>query len=728
MRVIQSYLVKPKQVSKHFALKNGKHITTRINRCSVILLNGLEKANKTKDRVCTLKEVLEVIPHSKIKYLESFNKNKNIHDVASHLFESLKEKRLVYKKVSPRYLAYYVSARLAVSMPSDLPVELSSNARQILAVIEKTVIFHVRSVRYEEVFQYATTTLKLNVNRRVILDSINVLLRTKRLVITARRRGDYRGGYYYLPMNFDANLYPPPPLVGLLDKIEYTFEVLWNEQSVLAVKNKVLPAPLFLKQLQARAQMLFPESFTTKNASEFPRHISQIVCQKNYKIRRIKVDHLATYVLAPFEVSNEQLDFDSLLLIGSQLRYNLKNETAMPVNRGVISDQVKVSIAVNRACSRYGHPVNYKDVEKEIAIDSSLSLISSGTVSSTLLSAVFAKSERNKKQWMGEKQSDIYKIGQIRGLSHYYSRESFGEAVAEAFFQYHELEKRLKSITAHESLEKLANCRLRGASTGRALMVLDELKEIKAILKDYTALTNLDDNTKTKLSELLINIKKLEPQYRKFLVEHRLPEFPDEVSSINIFGWTAEMIIKEFLPVYPMAREIDRTTTKTPVFKVTGLLRRHIKRRKVKDFPNIQVNSNDIYLYDRTNALLFAALKWGGPECRLQAIDAQAELGHLRDERFIIPELKSDDSNVRMAAVACISYLQTEGTVGKLRDIILSDSVVEVRMAALWGYAFAKDSDAYILAEEISKIEANPKLKNYALKILQTEHSQLWFL
>jgi hypothetical protein len=51
------------------------------------------------------------------------------------------------------------------------------------------------------------------------------------------------------------------------------------------------------------------------------------------------------------------------------------------------------------------------------------------------------------------------------------------------------------------------------------------------------------------------------------------------------------------------------------------------------------------YLFDQTDAFIYAARKWGGKECCFQAMLAGNNLGLLRDLNFILPGLSAKDFN-----------------------------------------------------------------------------------
>jgi hypothetical protein len=119
--------------------------------------------------------------------------------------------------------------------------------------------------------------------------------------------------------------------------------------------------------------------------------------------------------------------------------------------------------------------------------------------------------------------------------------------------------------------------------------------------------------------------------------------------------------------------------------------------KKIRRFPNPEFESRfskvprkaSEYLYDGTDALLFAAMRWGGHECRMQAMMARSEIGPLRDPRFVYPALKSVMFEERLRGVACLAFLWSDHGRELLRQAALNDTEAGVRLSALWAYGFA---------------------------------------
>jgi hypothetical protein len=131
-------------------------------------------------------------------------------------------------------------------------------------------------------------------------------------------------------------------------------------------------------------------------------------------------------------------------------------------------------------------------------------------------------------------------------------------------------------------------------------------------------------------------------------------------------------------------------------------------------------------LFDRADALLYAAQKWGGHECRFLARTARGELGWLRDERFILPALQAEDMKARLVAVACLAFLWSDESSKRLRELVINDPEPGVRQSALWAYGFASGRDAQELLRERSSNDANVHVRTFAKKATTLDERGWW--
>ena len=190
-------------------------------------------------------------------------------------------------------------------------------------------------------------------------------------------------------------------------------------------------------------------------------------------------------------------------------------------------------------------------------------------------------------------------------------------------------------------------------------------------------------------------------------------------------GLTSEELLTILKPLYPQAEKI------TNAAQLITLKYDSIRRipnpafvsRFAKD-PQVAAE----FLYDRTDALLYAAKQWGGPECCLQAMLASNELGWLRDPRFVFPALGSKGFEVRLAAIACLAFLGSNEGNEQLRELAIKDVDPGVRQSALWAYGFAHGEGAFELASRQAEDDISSQVRSFAEKVQQWSDSEWWLL
>jgi hypothetical protein len=293
---------------------------------------------------------------------------------------------------------------------------------------------------------------------------------------------------------------------------------------------------------------------------------------------------------------------------------------------------------------------------------------------------------------------------------------------SEAYVEFHKLKYEWEKLKEIEGLHLIANCRLPSVQTGRMRLFLQEvelfsekLSRLKAefLNHEYSRLREEIKNTK----ELLLDLLNDRPLY----------ELPGEVNQL-MHGLTCAETTEFLAPFYPVAARIKKNETKQLAINLAGRIRHAF--RQIPN-PEFQVRSSPVprlaaeFLFEFTDLLLGTALKWGGDECRYQASVAKHELGNLRDARFVIPALSSPDFEQRLAATACMAFLQKEPD--KLRELAVNDPVSEVRQAALWSYSFMNGQNYQQLARQISEHDSNPTTRAFASRITQlTYQLEIW--
>jgi hypothetical protein len=189
--------------------------------------------------------------------------------------------------------------------------------------------------------------------------------------------------------------------------------------------------------------------------------------------------------------------------------------------------------------------------------------------------------------------------------------------------------------------------------------------------------------------------------------------------NVGVPAWLPEELLAVVGPLYPTGRRAARG-------KMTSLVA--LLGRAVHRVPNPAFTSRRSgdrrtaarTLFDRADALLYAAQQWGGLTARLQAAAALAELGPLRDWRFVVPALAAADVRERLAGAACLAFLRPDDPTPvhhALRRAAAHDTHPGVRRAALWGYGFAGGPDACDLARDRGDADPDARTRTFAARI-----------
>lgn len=202
-------------------------------------------------------------------------------------------------------------------------------------------------------------------------------------------------------------------------------------------------------------------------------------------------------------------------------------------------------------------------------------------------------------------------------------------------------------------------------------------------------------------------------------------DVPQNVS-LSIPGWTAAELLQALQPIYPMAKELESPQRLTML--VSSRIRRFLNPEFESRFSKIPGKASE-YLYDRTDALLFAATRWGGHECRMQAMMAQSEIGSLRDPRFIYPALRSKVMEERLIGVAGLAFLWSDEGNALLRNAALNDVETGLRQSALWACGFAGGEGAEELLRQQAERDPDERARTFFKDLTEylVENEELWW-
>lgn len=200
---------------------------------------------------------------------------------------------------------------------------------------------------------------------------------------------------------------------------------------------------------------------------------------------------------------------------------------------------------------------------------------------------------------------------------------------------------------------------------GRAMLLAKELDALRRKTEILLADTRMDGTTRREAEDLKSRINQTAGDTPDWLATCDLKEVlvPANVA-ISAPGWTAIEFLQVVKPLYPLAESI--TSAQRFIALMHDRVRRLPNPEHESRFSGDPLKAAE-FLFDRTEALIYAANHWGGPECLLQAALASQEMGRLRDPRFVFPALAATSFESRLAGVACLAFVWSDEGTAKLK-------------------------------------------------------------
>jgi hypothetical protein len=399
-------------------------------------------------------------------------------------------------------------------------------------------------------------------------------------------------------------------------------------------------------------------------------------------------------------------------------------DAALDVGDAYVSDTERASEAMRRAESALARPVTLRDVQDQLDLDPSLQLEGSSRLIYVLADAAkerIASGENGGRR--NRVVQHVYRVGKVSDVS-YYSTSRTPEA--EAFIQLKRLELRWSAMRISEEVETLPLCSLPTVAVGRAMLALAETAEVIDELDGLRRGACLRGEQQQSAEELFDSMAKAADVARAWLRDHVIDNglLPQSVNR-DVPGWTVDELLEVIRPLYPRSQTIKKSS------QLLGLMGDAIRRfpnpEYVNRFSTNQRMASE-YLFDRTDALIYAAKEWGGHECCLQAMLAGNELGHLRDIRFVLPALDSEHFSARLTAVACLAFLRSDIGKERLRSVMVNELDPGVRQSALWAYGFSGAADAQEMLASRSKEDTDVRVRAFAHELLRVGQDSWWSL
>lgn len=572
----------------------------------------------------------------------------------------------------------------------------------MLNLTREAVNFYKRAVRASDFPEFIKERPDAaHLNQVLIVRDLKSLSETGELKIVSTVRGDGGGLNLYLPAELEPDDYLPDGNLTWLECVLAAFQTIWRERLSRAADEDTLPQPITTAEIRARLEASadpHPRLEEPKAATNALKSLSET---DNPSIRRIKIRATGAVLWVPADVADEQTVIEG----------------------GVGSDSNKIAVAVERAAARLSHPITADDIKEEIEAD--LTLLPTGSQSVARLLSEVSKSKiaDGSGGRRGRVTSLVRRAGNAGGRSYYATADCDIENAC-LYIDYLNRREQWKSLTAIESVDMIETCVLPGVKQGRMLLLQKEANDFRRAFLKMLSSGKINFETRRSIEDLLRETERVARAAQERLKNYSNETLPTHITT-EVPGLTAAELMDAYRPLYPMIdgiKDVNRM-----IVLCSRYLRRIPNETFISRFSSIDGESAE-HLFDRADALIYAAIKWGGRECRYQALIARHELGLLRDARFVLPELKSGDYEKRIAAVACLAFLQSGEINENIYYILRNDPIAEVRRSALWAFAFAGGREAIELVAQITRNDSDEQVRNLAALIDQSEYEKVWFL
>jgi hypothetical protein len=369
----------------------------------------------------------------------------------------------------------------------------------------------------------------------------------------------------------------------------------------------------------------------------------------------------------------------------------------------------RIGEAVRRAAERLGRPVNIQDITEEIDLDPTLRPTGSSSLIGVVSEAAKESIDVGNRTRRKRISRRVYRVGQLSSTT-YFAADNTPEA--SNYLRLCQISSQWAVICADERMKKLECASLPSLRIGRSLLIKTEVEAVKKDLTDLLSADRMTEAIRREAEAMQLKVEEALSNVNDWLTTnaaYRL-SIPSEVN-LAVPGWTAAELHEFMKLLSPRIMRVDNYR------KLIAIMKDNIRRVPNPDYIHCfskEVRTSFHYLYDITDALIYGAKQWGGYDCSSQAMIASVELERLRDVRFVLPALESEDYNSRFAAVACLAFLQSSEGNNRLEETAMRDPDPGVRRAALWAYCFAAGKNMEGLLYDRATSDSDVEVRSFA--------------
>lgn len=654
-----------------------------------IFFHALERANKHLRKPASISEIIEALDKKELTTLRN-TYILPLEKASRNIINSLKKRNLIFVAHTERKWNYY--AAVTIFDPAKTKYVYKSSFREtLIELIREVILYYKRAVRVGDIEKYLNDVRPdLKKDYKWFRAAVHRLANEGIIKVVDKVRQDKYGGNYFLLPDMEETLCTDNVPPSWLELVFNSFQELWKSRCEESKDLGVFPKPLTTDEIknyiiENHGKEAFP---SYKGAVPYALWV---LARPNSRtvIRRIKSELRSKHFWVPLQISDDEIDISNL----------------------PISDTVKVNSLVRYAVERLNRLVTMVDLAEELKIRPELKINRKKSINSLLNNQ--------------SKCSDVKKIGWLYGEWYFY----YGDEKMPAVRSYQQLRKiqiEWNNIDAAAELGDLENCKVKSIVYGRCKIITNKIEEIILSLKEFSINEIYGEVINNEATVLLNEVTKIDFQVKQIL-EDDLINFQSNLRQsvdTEIVGLTVEQLWELLQPLYPKAVQVKK------VAEISNILSGDIRRFKNPHYkPSFCDGSLETsqYLFDKTDAFIYAGQKWGESECFMQALMTRNNLGLLRDVNFVLPGLLSEDYEIRLITVSCLAFLQDEKALEPLFSIALNDQDAGVRESAIWAYAFL-GGNVKKLSKEVIKRETNTQVLEFLSKVERRNFAEMWFI
>lgn len=589
-------------------------------------------------------------------------------------------------------------------VPRACAADVSRRAR-VRTLVGRAALLHGRAVRSVEVWNYAVTYAPGEVQvgaltKTNVTHDIQNLTAHKLVVVIGTVRGENNGSNLVVPANFvgDGTSWRPTEPVTWLDYV-----VDGMDRMLAAADRDTFTA----RELRA----FLAEDIVARRAANRPTPVGLLGALR-FRATLSALASSSDPVVAP--VSGRLAVWRRLTLsAGSGI------ETASPQ---YATDTDRIMEAARRVTVETGRPVvTVHDIRQALDADPSLTLSNGKELHAALTDLAKERIAVGTGRSAARRVQRVRRVGVMDGNTAYWVATGTDDDArwhaAQQFVASHGV---FEAVTGGAFIERIARLKTVVSpviATGRARHILRELTDLQARVQALPA-------TIPGRAEYAAQLEQHTAAVRGWL-KFRSAQVPGMPSDIHLGapGLTANALRDLFAPVNTRTAAMHGTKTIVPHYS-----------RLVRRFPNPQFKgrlSGDpataaLFLFDRVDAIGYAARQWGGAKCQLHALWAVEELGELRDARYALVALASESSAVRQRVIGTLALLAPPDAADTLLHHLRNDIDAGVRECALWALGLVMGEAATAVLTEVVTHDPDANVRRTARAYLTLGDSWWW--